>query len=177
MHFRRSCRFGRTDGDRKPTRGKNCNRLAQHPNKELRSHATDGSLLASGTRPERDTYTLVGSTSLKRITAIRLDVLTDPSLPTKVQVARTMATCTFSEIEVQINEEAPSFGRARLPTSIKRIGVWNVRSTKTRRRLGASIPKSENHTYCGLRAATGTIHTHPTIKYRSDCINFMEEAI
>ncbi len=41
----------------------------------------DGSLLASGPAPEADSYTLVFETGLQEITSIRLDALTDPSLP------------------------------------------------------------------------------------------------
>src|SRR5207245_11236071 len=41
----------------------------------------DDSLLAGGTRPETDTYTITASTELKGITAVRLEVLSDPSLP------------------------------------------------------------------------------------------------
>lgn len=41
----------------------------------------DGAVLASGKHPETDTYSLVVSAPLKKITAIRLDALTHPSLP------------------------------------------------------------------------------------------------
>jgi len=41
----------------------------------------DGSFLASGPRPERDTCTFAVRTPLARITAVRLEVLTDDSLP------------------------------------------------------------------------------------------------
>ncbi|HLN32506.1 MAG TPA: PSD1 and planctomycete cytochrome C domain-containing protein [Gemmataceae bacterium] len=41
----------------------------------------DGSILSSGKRPERDTYTVVAHTDLQGITGIRLEVLTDASLP------------------------------------------------------------------------------------------------
>ncbi len=49
-------------------------------------HATmtvqpDGSVLASGDKPNNDVYTVELPTDLKGITAIRLEVLTDPSLP------------------------------------------------------------------------------------------------
>lgn len=40
----------------------------------------DGSVLASKTRPEKDTYTLTYHTALRGITALRLEVLTDDSL-------------------------------------------------------------------------------------------------
>ncbi len=51
-----------------------------------KKHATmtvqpDGSVLASGDKPNNDVYTVELSTDLKGITAIRLEVLTDPSLP------------------------------------------------------------------------------------------------
>ena len=41
----------------------------------------DGSLLASGENPERSTYTVDVKSSLRRITAFRIEVLTDPTLP------------------------------------------------------------------------------------------------
>jgi hypothetical protein len=41
----------------------------------------DGSLLAAGSRPERDTYTITATVPLTTLTAVRLEVLTDPSLP------------------------------------------------------------------------------------------------
>ena len=42
----------------------------------------DGSILADAKKsPERDLYTVTAATSLKAITALRLEVLTDPSLP------------------------------------------------------------------------------------------------
>jgi hypothetical protein len=41
----------------------------------------DGSLLASGTNPTTDTYTVAVGTDLTGITAVRLEVLPDPTLP------------------------------------------------------------------------------------------------
>ncbi len=41
----------------------------------------DGSVLASGKNPERDTYTIQARTDLTGITAFRVEALTDPSLP------------------------------------------------------------------------------------------------
>jgi hypothetical protein len=51
-----------------------------------KKHATlevlpDGSVLASGDKPNNDVYTVELTTDLKGITAMRLEVLTDPSLP------------------------------------------------------------------------------------------------
>ncbi len=41
----------------------------------------DGSVLASGTNPANDVYTLTANTSIKDITAVRIEALPDPSLP------------------------------------------------------------------------------------------------
>jgi mono/diheme cytochrome c family protein len=43
----------------------------------------DGSVLSGGKRPEKDTYTIVAHSDLPGITGIRLEVLTDDSLPHK----------------------------------------------------------------------------------------------
>jgi len=47
------------------------------------SKQSDFSVLASGTRPEIDTYTITAQTELQGITALRLEVLPDDSLPQK----------------------------------------------------------------------------------------------
>ncbi len=41
----------------------------------------DGSILSEGKRPEKDTYTVVADTGLPSVTGIRLELLTDDSLP------------------------------------------------------------------------------------------------
>ncbi len=41
----------------------------------------DGSVLATGTRPESDTYTIMAPMDMKGVTAVRLEVLADKSLP------------------------------------------------------------------------------------------------
>lgn len=47
------------------------------------SKQKDGSLLASGKKPPKDTYTITARTKLNGITALRLEVLPDASLPAK----------------------------------------------------------------------------------------------
>lgn len=42
---------------------------------------SDGSILAGGASPDKDNYTVVAHTNLKAISAIRLELLPDPSLP------------------------------------------------------------------------------------------------
>src|SRR6185436_17430278 len=47
------------------------------------SKLNDASVLASGTKADKDTYDITVKTSEKEITALRLEALTDPSLPLK----------------------------------------------------------------------------------------------
>ncbi len=47
------------------------------------SKLADLSVFASGVRPDKDTYTITASTSLQNITAVRMELLTDDSLPHK----------------------------------------------------------------------------------------------
>jgi hypothetical protein len=42
---------------------------------------SDGSILSSGSAPDKDTYSIAATTELKGITAIRLEALSDPSFP------------------------------------------------------------------------------------------------
>jgi len=59
----------------------------------------DGSILASGVRPEKDTYTITAPVSLTKLTALRLDVLSDDSLPLKGPGRQDNGNLHLSEIE------------------------------------------------------------------------------
>src|SRR4029079_12564196 len=43
----------------------------------------DGSILFSGPKPAKDIYTITATTTLQGVTAVRLEVMTDDSLPHK----------------------------------------------------------------------------------------------
>src|SRR5206468_3326388 len=64
----------------------------------------DGSLLAAGTRPERDTYTITASAPLPVITAVRLEVLADPSLPKNGPGRQDNGNLHLSEFQVLLFE-------------------------------------------------------------------------
>jgi hypothetical protein len=61
----------------------------------------DGSIAFGGTRPERDTYTIVAHTELKGITAVRLEVLTDPGLPHQGPGRQDNGNLHLSEFKLQ----------------------------------------------------------------------------
>jgi hypothetical protein len=63
----------------------------------------DGSFFFTGTRPEKDTYTFV-ATTVSAITAIRLEVLTDPSLPHHGPGRQDNGNLHLSEVRVRIGD-------------------------------------------------------------------------
>jgi len=50
---------------------------------KMNINAKDNSVLVNGTNPDKDTYTVTVTTKLTNVTALRLEVLPDDSLPTK----------------------------------------------------------------------------------------------
>ena len=63
---------------------------------------TGETILASGAKPEKDTYLITSSVPLAKITAVRLDVLADPSLPMKGPGRQDNGNLTLSELEAQL---------------------------------------------------------------------------
>jgi mono/diheme cytochrome c family protein len=61
-------------------------------------------LLASGVKPDKDSYIITSSVPLTKITALRLDVLADPSLPMKGPGRQDNGNLTLSELEAQVFE-------------------------------------------------------------------------
>ena len=62
----------------------------------------DGSILASGPRPDTDTTTLTLTSKLREITALRLDLLTDDSLPMKGPGRADNGNVHITEVEAQV---------------------------------------------------------------------------
>jgi len=69
---------------------------------------SDGSVLAGGTRPERDTYTITAAMPLSTVTAVRLEVLTDPSLPKNGPGRQDNGNLHLSEFQVLLFEPGAS---------------------------------------------------------------------
>jgi|UniRef100_UPI0037834F3B mono/diheme cytochrome c family protein len=63
---------------------------------------TGETILASGSKPDKETYILTSSVPLAKVTALRLDVLADPSLPMKGPGRQDNGNLTLSEIEAQL---------------------------------------------------------------------------
>jgi hypothetical protein len=64
----------------------------------------DGSLLANGTRSDADTYTVTARTELQNVTAIRLEVLADDSLPLRGPGRSDNGNLTLTEFKVLAGE-------------------------------------------------------------------------
>ena len=73
----------------------------------------DGSLFASGTRPERDTYTITADFGLPRLSAIRLEVIADERLPKRGPGRQPdNGNLHLSEIQAQLFEPGAETPRA-----------------------------------------------------------------
>jgi hypothetical protein len=78
----------------------------------------DFSVLASGARPDTDTYTITARTTLTNITAVRLEVLVDDSLPLKGPGRQDNGNLTLTEFRVL---SAP----ASTPDSMSAVALQN----------------------------------------------------
>ncbi len=65
----------------------------------------DGSFLASGVRPESDTYVIAGPSTLTTLRGLRLQVLADPSLPHSGPGRQDNGNLHLSEIEVSVGSD------------------------------------------------------------------------
>lgn len=73
---------------------------------------TDGSVLASGTLPDQDTYELQGRVSLTKVTGLRLEVMADPSLPHAGPGRQDNGNLHLSEIEFLVDNKAIALRQA-----------------------------------------------------------------
>jgi hypothetical protein len=82
----------------------------------------DGSLLCGGPRPDKDTYILTAATSLQGITAVRLEVLSDESLPKKGPGRQDNGNLHLSEFRIML---APAKGPAKTVAIRKATADFN----------------------------------------------------
>lgn len=71
----------------------------------------EGFILASGTNPERDTYTVTAAAPAERITALRLNLFPHDSLPMRGPGRQTNGNLHLSEIELRVFEPGAREGR------------------------------------------------------------------
>ena len=72
---------------------------------------TNGAVLASGLRPDRDTYTITARGVLPTITAVRLEVLADDSLPKRGPGRQDNGNLHLSEFELLVFEPGTAMAR------------------------------------------------------------------
>jgi hypothetical protein len=72
--------------------------------------AEDGSLLAEGSRPDTDIYTVTATAKVAEATAIRLEVLSDPVLPMAGPGRQDNGNFHLSEFEVQVFQPGATKG-------------------------------------------------------------------
>ncbi len=79
----------------------------------------DHSVLATGKRPEKDTYTLLAHSNLKGVTAVRLEVLADDNLPHKGPGRQDNGNLHLSEIQILAATRT-------LPNDLKPLAISNA---------------------------------------------------
>lgn len=87
------------------------------------SREEDGSILAAGIRPDKDTYTVTSSYSRKRLTAIRLDVLRDDHLPMKGPGRQDNGNLHLTEFEARVFE--PGAAESKVLKFSKATADWD----------------------------------------------------
>ena len=85
----------------------------------------DGSILSGGTRPEKDTVTVTASVPLAKVTAIRLEVLTDDSLPLKGPGRQDNGNLHLSEFEVFLDGSDKPVALANATSDFDQQG-WGI---------------------------------------------------
>ncbi len=79
----------------------NCQTASSKEGSNLIKQA-DGSFLSSGIRPDRDTYEISGTSTLPEITGVRLEVLSDETLPKNGPGRQDNGNLHLSEFEIEV---------------------------------------------------------------------------
>ena len=115
---------------------------------------TDRSLLAGGSRPERDTYTITATLPLWTLTAVRLEVLTDPSLPKNGPGRQDNGNLHLSEFQVLLFEPGVTQSRGLPlvnPTADFNQTGWTIEHALDRNEKTAwGIHPAEGEPHCAV---------------------------
>ena len=113
----------------------------------------DQSVLASGPRPEIDTYTITAPTELTGLTALRLEVLSDDSLPKKGPGRQDNGNLHLTELAVQAAPKGTSNSLVRValqnPTADFNQADWGI----------AKAIDGDSKTAWGIFPEVGKAHT------------------
>jgi mono/diheme cytochrome c family protein len=112
----------------------------------------DNSLLASGNRPDTDTYSTTASTALHRLTALRLDVLIDDSLPMRGPGRQDNGNLHLTEFEASVfhpEDAAPTRLKFNKATTDFDQAGWT----------GSHAIDGNSATAWGIHPAVGQSHT------------------
>ncbi len=100
----------------------------------------DESMLCAGYAPTHCTFRVVGTSKLKHITAVRMELLNDPNLPRGGPGRSFKGTCALTEIKVEAKPagaDAKAEAEARSPRPRRRLRAGrNAAGTEVRRSLG-----------------------------------------
>lgn len=93
------------------------------------TRATNGVFISGGTRPDKDTYTITGTTTLTNLTALRVEVLADDSLPMHGPGRNENGNLHLSELELRLfrpgSTNSPSVKFRRATADFNQSG-WGI---------------------------------------------------
>jgi hypothetical protein len=115
------------------------------------SRNADGVILASGVLPERDVYTITGNPKLEKLTALRLNVLPDESLPMHGPGRCQNGNLHLSEIELRVFE--PGVPESRVVKFRSATADFNQEAWGIERALDGNLT-----TAWGIHPAEGMAH-------------------
>jgi mono/diheme cytochrome c family protein len=98
---------------------------------------TNGTILASGARPEKDTYTITATTPLTNITALRLNVLDHESLPKHGPGRQDNGNLHLSEISLRVFE--PGIAESKLLKFSRATADFNQEGWSVARAIDGDI--------------------------------------
>ena len=115
----------------------------------------DGSVLAEGPNPENDSYTIVAQTSLKAIAGIRLEVMSDPSLPGGGPGRDTDGSFVLSRIDAQASPKGTpqtvqpvTWTRAAAEQTAPEFNIESVIDGKANKGWSIAKPKGRQTGWC-----------------------------
>ncbi len=130
---------------------------------------TDGSLRSSGPRPATDAYTLTATTALTHLTAVRLDVLADDSLPMRGPGRNDNGNLHLSEFDLRVFQAGATQSLAvkiRRATADFNQAGWGIEraidgdiktaGAFTRASASRTLPSLNSPNRCASRRAHGS---------------------
>ncbi|WP_339908081.1 PSD1 and planctomycete cytochrome C domain-containing protein [Symmachiella dynata] len=103
----------------------------------------DGTLLAGGDSPETETYTITTQTSLRNVSAVRLEVIPDPTLPEAGSGRGEGGNFVLSQFALKVDDVDQPWKRAAADFSATNFSVQAASTAKDLKKQGWSVDSQQ----------------------------------